>query len=217
MRFRCSWPFPRFSRVGDPGAACSRLLGEGDVPAYVLYLQSQDSRKLSCWMDTGGPRTGGISKHGKKLFSLFSCDSDFFVRLFLPFVFVPSFPGRLWPVERPRKHVSVCPWCWEAVFASLLGILFQRQRPQQWPRNTRMSFASGQLFVFACGSASSSCSFTKRYDSFSDEPLRPFRGFRCAVRIFHLPASAVTHTLAKVGRGASKTSLFLKDQTKKEG
>ena len=157
------------------------------------------------WAKTGG---AGISKHGKSCISLFSCDSDFFMRSFLPFVLVPSFPGRLRPLkDQENMCLSVRgagrPFsspCWES--------LFQRQRPQQWPRNTRMSFASGQLFVFACGSASSSCLFTQRYDSFSDEPLRPFRGFRCAVRIFHLPASAVTHTLAKVGRGASKQAYF---------
>jgi hypothetical protein len=133
--------FPTVFSSRGPEAACSRLLG--DVVFLHTYLQSQDSRKLSCWMDTGGPRRG-LAKQGKVVLRFFSCESDFFTEVVFAFRFVPSFLavcGR----SKIKKHVSVCPWCWEPVLASLLGILFQRQRPQQWPRKTKVSFASGQL------------------------------------------------------------------------
>jgi hypothetical protein len=114
-----------------------------EVMFLHTYLQSQDSRNCRVgWTLVG--QDGDLASRAKLFSRFFSCDSDFYMRFFLAFVsFQVSWSSAV--VQRSRKHVSVCPWCWEAVFASLLGILFQRQRPQQWPRTTRVSFASGQL------------------------------------------------------------------------
>jgi hypothetical protein len=134
--------FPTVFSSRGPEAACSRLLG--DVVVFLhTYLQSQDSRKLSCWMDTGGPRRG-LAKQGKVVLRFFSCESDFFMRSFLPFVlFQVSWPSAA--VQRSKNMCLSVRGAGSPVLASLLGILFQRQRPQQWLRNTKVSFASGQL------------------------------------------------------------------------
>lgn len=117
------------------------FVGRRGVPAYV---PAEPGFEETVVLDGHWWAKTGIGKAGESCSSLFSCESDFFTEVVFAFRFVPSFPavcGR----SKIKKHVSVCPWCWEPVLASLLGILFQRQRPQQWLRNTRVSFASGQL------------------------------------------------------------------------
>jgi hypothetical protein len=168
-----------FSSRG-PEAACSRLLG--DVVFLHTYLQSQDSRKLSCWMDTGGPRRG-LAKQGKVVLRFFHVRVIFSLRPFLPFVLFQV----SWPSAAVQRSKNMClsvrgagsPFlrpCWEFYF-SVNGP--NNGFGTQGCRSQVASYRS-----FACGSASSIFSFTKRYDSFSGEPFRRFRGFRCAVRSF---------------------------------
>ena len=55
---------------------------------------------------------GGLAKQGKVVLRFFSCESDFLTEVVFAFRFVPSFLavcGR----SKIKKHVSVCPWCWE--------------------------------------------------------------------------------------------------------
>jgi hypothetical protein len=102
--------FPTLFSSRGPGARLVPVCWER-VMFLHTYCTCRARIRGNCrvgWTLVGQGRGGGLASTGKSCFSLFSCDSDFFMRSFLPFVFVPSFPGRLRPVERPRKHVSVC-------------------------------------------------------------------------------------------------------------
>jgi hypothetical protein len=141
MRALAALAFPRFSRVGDP-----RRLVPVCWETWCSCIRTCRARiRGNCrvgWTLVG--QDGDWQGRGKLFFAFFHVRVIFFTEVVFAFRFVPSFLavcGR----SKIKKHVSVCPWSWEPVLASLLGILFQRQRPQQWLRNTRVSFASGQL------------------------------------------------------------------------
>jgi hypothetical protein len=204
MRALPALAFPRFSRVGDP-----RRLVPVCWETWCSCIRTCRARiRGDCrvgWTLVG--QDGDWQSRGKLFFAFFHVRVIFFTEVVFAFRFVPSFPGRLRPFKDQKTCVCLsvvlgAPFlrpCWEFYF-SVNGP--NNGFGTQWRRSQVASYRS-----FACGSASSSCSFTKRYDSFSDEPVRRFvdsdvlwdRSFA---------TSAVIHTLAKESRGASKQAYF---------
>jgi hypothetical protein len=130
MCFRCSWPFPRFFSSRGPEPRLVPVCWE-----RVMFLHTnctvpaepgfEETVVLDghWWAKTGGG--WGLASTGKSCFSLFSCDSDFSMRSFLPFVLFQVFLAVCGPLkDQENMCLSVRgagrPFlrpCWESYFS----------------------------------------------------------------------------------------------------